>query len=239
MSLGDSVWERETDRRRLRFRSTSQPDEGMGKRAYVSAVSFFTLLGLAISSLVAYQTMAWHPNLLTILLVGLVIPIAGIFIALKSDSWFISLLGYMMLVIPMGALCGPTVALYKTTVVVNALVMTASVTAVMSLIGIIYPRSLEHWSKYLFAGLLVLLAGRLVEMFIAPVTSVTAPVAWWVNLLDYGGALLFTFYIMFDWNRALRLEYTWDNSVDVALAIYLDIVNLFLILLRIQGRSKD
>ncbi len=106
-------------------------------------------------------------------------------------------------------------------------------------IGIVYPGSLEHWSKYLIAGLLVLIAGRFVEIFVAPVTEVTAPVPWWVNLLDYGGALLFTFYILFDWNRALRLRYTLDNAVDVSVAIYLDIVNLFLQLLRILGRSKD
>jgi len=211
----------------------------MSERTYIFAVTFFTLLGLIASALMAYQCLAWQPHWLMAIVIGLGIPIAGIIISVNSRNWVISFLGYLMVVIPLGALCGPTVALYKTDVVINALLMTIGVSTIMSIIGIIYPGSLQHWSKYLFAGLLVLLAGRLLEVFFAPIVDVTAAVPWWVSILDYGGAILFTCYIMFDWNRALELDYTLDNAVDVSVAIYLDIVNLFLHLLRIFGRSDD
>jgi FtsH-binding integral membrane protein len=50
---------------------------------------------------------------------------------------------------------------------------------------------------------------------------------------------LFCAYIIYDWNRALRLPYTVDNAIDAAVALYLDIMNLFIHLLRILGKSQS
>ena len=58
----------------------------MSERAYISAVSGFTVYGMVLASFVAYMTVDWRPGILGLLLVGLGIPIAGIFIALKSDD---------------------------------------------------------------------------------------------------------------------------------------------------------
>ena len=222
MSLSESVWDR-------------HGSDEMGVRLYVTAVSFFTILGLVISSVLGVMTMDWKPNIIVLILVGLVIPILGIFIALRSDDWPISLIGYLMLVVPFGAIMGPTVAMYKIDVVITAFLATAGVTLFTSLIGIIYPKSLEHWGGYLFTGLLALLGVRIVQIFL-PV-GVEEP--GWYIWVEYAGALLFSLYIIFDWNRAMQIPRTLDNAVDSALAIYLDIVNLFLHLLRIFGSSSD
>ena len=51
-------------------------------------------------------------------------------------------------------------------------------------------------------------------------------------------ALIFSCYIGYDWTRAQSGPKTVDAAIDSALSIYLDIVNLFLDLLRIVGDNK-
>ena len=55
---------------------------------------------------------------------------------------------------------------------------------------------------------------------------------WW----DWVVALLFCGYIGYDWAEAQNNAKTLDNAIDSAVALYLDIINLFL---RLLGSSKD
>lgn len=223
-SIGDSVWERR-----------DRGNDTLSKRMYVAAVSGFTVYGLIITSIIAFFTLAWQPSIWAILGVGLVIPIIGIYIAIKSNEWPISLIGYTLLVLGLGAITGPSVAFYETGVVVTAVMATAGVTIVMSVAGIIYPKSLEGWSGYLFGGLLALIFVRLAQLMLMSLGI--AESLWYIPLIEYGAAILFSLYIIYDWNRALRLSKTMDNAVDCAMAIYLDIINLFITLLRIFGHK--
>ena len=52
------------------------------------------------------------------------------------------------------------------------------------------------------------------------------------------GAYIFSLYIGFDWSRAQVMSKTLDNAVDAAVQIYLDIINLFIRLLKIMGKKK-
>jgi hypothetical protein len=226
--LGDAVWDR-----------SGRESNELSKRLYIAAVSGFTVYGLAVTSLIAFMTLEWQPaSFLEVLIIGLVIPIAGIYIALTSDKAPISLFGYTLVVVGIGILMGPTVHRYKIDVIMRALIATGGVTIVMSVIGIIYPKSLEHWGGYLFSALSALLLVRITQMFLIGFHVIPAKF-WYIPIVEYAAALLFTLYIIYDWNRALRIPRTMDNAVDCALAIYLDIVNLFLELLRILGKSKD
>lgn len=226
MELSKSIWERE-----------GYHNEGtLSLYVYRNLISLFIFEGLALTSLVAYYCQHLTMHWFMFLIIGLVIPIIGVIIAAKSDDWPISLIGYHLLIVPFGVLMGPTVIFFKTTVVLNALFATLSITVLMSLIGLTTKKDLSHWGIYLFIALSTLLAVRIVQIFI-PVTYPND--AWYWRLVDYGAALLFSMYIIYDWNRAMRLPRTVDNAVDVALAIYLDIVNLFLTILRILGRKSD
>lgn len=223
-SIGDSVWERE-----------GYGNDTLSKRMYIAAVSGFTVYGLIMTSIIAFFTLAWQPSIWAILGIGLVIPIIGIYIAIKSDEWPISLIGYTLLVLGLGAITGPSVAFYDTGVVVTAIMATAGVTIVMSVAGIIYPKSLEGWRGYFFGGLLALIFVRLAQ--VALMSLGIAESLWYIPWIEYAAAILFSLYIIYDWNRALRLPKTMDNAVDCAMAIYLDIINLFITLLRIFGHK--
>ena len=51
--------------------------------------------------------------------------------------------------------------------------------------------------------------------------------------------MIFCGYIGVDWGRANRIPKTVDNAVDSAAALYMDIINLFLRLLRLTGRRRQ
>lgn len=224
-SISDPVWERE-----------GKGEGTLSRGAYTTAVTIFTIYGLFLTMIVAAYTLNWHPGIWAVLGIGLAMPIVGIFIALGSDSWPISLFGYTLVVAGLAAITGPAVALYEMSSVIMAIAATLGVTIVMSIVGILYPKSLEGWGGYLFGALLALVFVRFGQAIMASMG--VAESIWYIPIIEYGAAVLFSLYIVYDWNRALRLPHTLDNAVDCALAIYLDIINLFVTLLRIFGKKK-
>ena len=50
-------------------------------------------------------------------------------------------------------------------------------------------------------------------------------------------AIIFCGYIGYDWGRANNIPKTYDNAVDCAAALYMDIIIFFLRILRIMGRN--
>ena len=57
-----------------------------------------------------------------------------------------------------------------------------------------------------------------------------------------GGIVLFTFYLIYDFNRLekamARGDESWGTAVDLAVNIYLDIINLFLLILEALSESN-
>ena len=58
------------------------------------------------------------------------------------------------------------------------------------------------------------------------------------ELIDWIVVVIFCGYIGLDWGRANQIPKTMDNAVDSAAALYMDIINLFLRILRILGRRR-
>ncbi|MDA3846221.1 MAG: Bax inhibitor-1 family protein, partial [Vallitaleaceae bacterium] len=58
------------------------------------------------------------------------------------------------------------------------------------------------------------------------------------GIIDWIVAIIFCGYIGYDWGRANMIPKTLDNAIDSAAALYMDIINLFLRVLRILGRRK-
>ena len=81
-------------------------------------------------------------------------------------------------------------------------------------------------------------------LFVALLVSLVAEII--AVFMGYGGDLfnwifvvLFSLYIGYDWHRAQMYPKTIDNAIDSALDIYLDVINLFIRLLEIFGKSDD
>ena len=81
----------------------------------------------------------------------------------------------------------------------------------------------------LFFGLIGVLFGFLISIFLPGVNLA-------ITILSAG---LFSLYIGYDVYRSQQFPHTVDNAIDCAVDLYLDIINLFLNLLRIFGKSSD
>jgi FtsH-binding integral membrane protein len=230
----DSVWER-------------KGSDAMSKNLYILTISLMTGLGIFISFLVATFTL--HADIGWIgAIVVLVLGIAGVILAYTSDIPLVSFVGYMLIVVPYGALLGPFIntivgPVAKTYLgipvnadIATAFLVTTAYVVIFGLIGTVIPDSLEGWSRWLLAGLTVGIVGYLV-IPVAGFFGLNVPHA--LGIWDWAIVILFAFIIMRDLNRAMRTPYTLDNAIDVSIAIYLDWFNVFIRLaLLLSGRSK-
>jgi FtsH-binding integral membrane protein len=200
--------------------------------SFYAALTISLLWGLALTAIVAYLTMKaqYAPGWGGVIVYGLVIPIIGIFIAVKSENPLVSFIGYNMLVIPFGAILGPVLNHYSPNVIRNAFGITAGITFLMGFAGTCFPNLFKNLGAPLFLALSGLLIVRIAQIFVPELASLT--------FIDYIAAGIFTLYIGFDMYRASAVPKTLDNAVDISLDLYLDVVNLFLTLLRILGESR-
>jgi FtsH-binding integral membrane protein len=130
-----------------------------------------------------------------------------------------------------GMTLGPILAAYVSagmgTVVLEAAGTTGAMTVGLSIYALGTKRDLSGLQPYLFMGLIGLVGAMLLNMFVGG-SALSGVLSW-------GGALLFSVLLVFEVNRIRYVPDTMGNAVVITLSIYLDILNLFLFLLRIFG----
>ena len=151
----------------------------------------------------------------------------GIRIYTKSDDPFISFIGYNFVVIPFGLILNIIVSSYDPVIVQDAIRVTGIVTCIMMILGSAFPAFFQKISGALTVALIAVIIVEMVEIFIFKTHH---------GVLDWIVALIFCGYIGYDWGRANSIPKTLDNAVDSAASLYMDIINLFIRILRIMGR---
>jgi FtsH-binding integral membrane protein len=109
----------------------------------------------------------------------------------------------------------------------------------MSLYGMFTKTDLTTMGKILFMALIGLIVASVVNMFVA------SSALYW--LVSYAGVAIFAGLTAYDTQRLQTIAVqTQGNpamaarlSVTGALMLYLDFINLFLLLLRIMGKQRD
>ena len=214
----------------------------MGRRAYLLAVTGFTAVGIAVSAMAAQWAGSvinlsamggW--GMLGFVLVLFLIALGATWVASTNDDPLISGVAFFVLAIAFGVLLGPVVALYTAASVAKILALTTLLVVGLGLIGAFIPKDLTSWGLPLVGLLLLLIVGQFGVIFLA---ALGIPVAGAMTVLDWLGLLLFSAFVVFDLNRALRIPYTLDNAVDSAMALYLDFINIFIRLLSLFGQKK-
>jgi len=152
----------------------------------------------------------------------------GLYLFNKSNSPLVSFVGYNFVVVPFGLIVNLVVSQYNPEVVLEAIRVTGLVTFVMMLLGSMYPAFFKKIIGGLTIALICVIVVQLIEVFIFNTRH---------GILDWIVAIIFCGYIGYDWARANALPKTYDNAVDSAAALYMDIINLFLRILRILGRK--
>ena len=153
--------------------------------------------------------------------------IAGTMIYSKSDNPGISFLGYNFIVLPLGVVLVGILPFFDASVVSRAFVATAGITGIMMMLGTAFPKAFLGMGRALF---IALIATMVVEFGLYFFTGSVPGIFDWIVVLLFSG------YIGYDWARAQALPKTYDNAVDCAASLYIDIVILFMRLLRIFSR---
>jgi FtsH-binding integral membrane protein len=153
----------------------------------------------------------------------------GVYLFNSSHQPPVSFLGYNLVVVPFGLIVNMVVSRYDPALVLEAIRITGLVTVVMMGLGTAFPRFFERIGTALFLSLLAVIVIELYHAFVLGVRR-----GW----TDWAVVLIFCGYIGYDWGRANRIPKTVDNAVDSAAAIYMDVINLFLRVLRLLGRRR-
>lgn len=120
-------------------------------------------------------------------------------------------------------------------------ITTASLFGAMSIIGYTTKMDLSKWGSFLLMALLGFIIGSVVNMFLA-----SSALEW---ILTYVGILLFIGLTVYDTQKIRIMVANAMQSPDQtlvrrvgllgALNLYLDFINLFLLLLRVMGGRRD
>lgn len=152
----------------------------------------------------------------------------GIYLFQTSSNPLVSFIGYNFVVVPFGLIINMVVSQYDPELVTEAIRITGLVTIAMMCLGTLFPAFFQKIAGVLTIALLLVIVVELIEIFIFKTHH---------GILDWIVVLIFCGYIGYDWGRANQIPKTVDNAVDSAAALYMDIINLFLRILRILGRK--
>lgn len=223
------------ERRKLeRLYAEIDPYDVIDRQKYNMIMGGVVIYGLIINLILCKMVpnVYEYINPIAFLILYLALAIGGTVISAKSSNPAVSFLGYNMVVVPSGLVVSMAVQLYgglESEIVSQAFLYTLCITGIMIAASMLWPSVFETIGKYLIFGLIAVLIGSVIGMFFSG--GFTA--------MSWLGALIFSAYIGYDFYRAQQYTPTLDNAIDCALDIYLDIINLFLRLLRILGRSSS
>ena len=130
-----------------------------------------------------------------------------------------------------GLTLGPVMLIYNAAVVQEALVLTVVIFASLTMYVFVSKKDFSFLSGFLITGLIVVIVGSLLNAFLFQ-----SPMGEFV--LSAGGVILFSGFILYDTSNILR-NYDVQDYTSATLALYLDVLNLFLFLLRLLGGSRD
>ncbi|OAX81115.1 hypothetical protein ACJ72_04544 [Emergomyces africanus] len=120
---------------------------------------------------------------------------------------------------------------YDARVVIQALVLTLGIFVALTLFACQTKYDFTSWIPYLFGALWFLIMFGFMAAFMTPNSKVE---------LVYGGlaALIFSAYILVDTQLIMR-HYHVEEEIAAAISLYLDIINLFLAILRILNSQNN
>ncbi|XP_060064655.1 protein lifeguard 4-like [Ylistrum balloti] len=125
---------------------------------------------------------------------------------------------------------GVVVTFYQVHSVIEAFVLTLAVTTALTAYTFQSKRDFSSWGAGLFAALWILILAGLLQILF--------PTVMMDKAIAVGGALVFSLFIIFDTHMMMH-KLSAEEYIVAAVNLYLDILNLFLYLLRLFGERKN
>ncbi len=199
--------------------------------------------GLLITALMAMVTLSSPVMLRAVLgnrlvFYGLVLGELGLVIAISGAINRLSASAASLLFILYAALNGITMsvifAVYTAESVASTFVITAATFGAMSAFGYLTRRDLTGWGSFLFMGLIGVVIASLVNIF-----TRSSAASWVISAV---GVIVFTGLTAYDTQKIKAMAATGAEgrkpAILGALTLYLDFINLFLMLLRLLGNRR-
>ncbi|OHB33655.1 MAG: hypothetical protein A2X84_00445 [Desulfuromonadaceae bacterium GWC2_58_13] len=221
--------------------------------AIVATTSFFPSVygwmtaGLGLTALTALLTLSSESMLQLIfgnklVFYGLMFGELGLVIALSAAINRISAATATLMFLLYSALNGVTFAsiflVYTQSSIASTFFVAAGTFAGMSIYGMATKRDLTGWGSFLFMGLIGVIIASLVNIFLQ-----SAMITW---VVSYIGVFVFVGLTAYDTQKLKRIsqngfadgESRQKATILGALTLYLDFINLFLMLLRVMGSRR-
>ncbi|HEY8852704.1 MAG TPA: Bax inhibitor-1/YccA family protein [Gemmatimonadaceae bacterium] len=166
--------------------------------------------------------------------IAFICALAPLLLATRKKAEFPMNIGLVLLFnLAMGVMISPTLFYYGRTqpgVIGQAAVLTIGAFGILTLYAFVSRRDFSAWGSFLMVGLWVLIATMLLNFFFQ-----NAAVSLWLAAVT---VLLFSGLLVFDTWR-LRNFYGPDEYVGAAVQIYLDLLNMFMAILRLTGSRRN
>src|SRR3954469_23624833 len=216
-----------------------------GLRAYMQRVYSYMAGGLAVTGIVAYaaavsgfyQTIAGTPLIWIVMLAPLGFVLALSFGVQRMSAGTATLLFWIYAAV-MGLSLGSIFLVYTGTSIARVFFITAATYGAMSLYGYTTKSDLSRFGSFLLMGLIGVIIASLVNLFIGSntlqfVISIIGVIVF-VGLTAYDTQRIKEMYLESD-----TVETVGKKAVLGALALYLDFINLFMMLLQLFGQRRE
>lgn len=201
-------------------------------------ITGFTAFGIAENPGLVY-TIVTNRLLFWGLVIGELALVMAIYSAIGRLSATAATLLFVLYSIVNGATLSVIFLAYTMTSIASVFFITAGTFAVMAFIGYTTKTDLTSFGKMLMMGLIGIILATVVNIFIG---------SSMLNMIvSYVGVVVFVGLTAYDSQKIKNLLYQVDNMSEEAqklallgsLTLYLDFINLFLMLLRIFGGNRD
>ena len=213
------------------------------QNALVRQVYAWMGAGLAITAIMALVTLS-SPSILQaivgnrLVFYGLIIGELALVFTLSGAINRMSAATATLLFVGYSALNGVTLSIvalvYTRSSIASTFVITAGMFGAMSIYGYMTKRDLTSWGSFLFMGLIGVVIASVVNIFVA-----SSAVSWFISGI---GVIVFTGLTAYDtWKiKAMAAQGIEGRKPAIlgALTLYLDFINLFLMLLRFTGDRR-
>ena len=229
--------------------STSSPSLGAldfaeGVRLAIRRVYLWMAVGLFVTAAVAYTASTLPRALLAVAILPAIVlefvVVLGLSALINKLSPAVASLAFFFYAALNGVTLSVIFLVYTGASIAFAFGATASMFAAMSIVGYTTKTDLTKFGSLLFMGLIGLLVASVINMFFA------SSVLYWI--ISFAGVVLFVGLTAYDTQRIKTMTEQAVMAGDVqaegrvgvmgALRLYLDFVNLFLMILRIAGGRR-
>ena len=229
------------------YRTMSVDATAAEQQRFMVRVYNWMTAGLGITGFMAFY-ISNSPTMMNIIFGNPIMPIALIIIQIGLVFWLATRVmqmsaskatGVFMLYAGLTGITFSAIFMaYTTASIFSTFLVTAGTFGAMSLYGYTTKKDLTSWGSFLFMGLIGIIIASLVNIFMQS--------SMMHMIITYAGVLIFVGLTAYDTQKIKEMnilgnegtEEDTKEAIRGALTLYLDFINLFLMLLRLMGDRR-